>query len=160
MMDTRFDVELVSVTKRFGSTLAVDNISLRIPRGTYCCLLGPSGCGKTTTLRMIAGHEAVTDGDILIHGANVSDLPPIKRGTAMMFQSYALFPHMSCLDNVAFSLKMRGVGKLERHAKAREYLTLVHMSDYADRLPAQLSGGQQQRAGPGADQSPTGAAVG
>jgi putative spermidine/putrescine transport system ATP-binding protein len=145
MVDQRFDVELVSVTKRYGTTLAVDGISLRIPRGTYCCLLGPSGCGKTTTLRMIAGHEAVTEGDILIHGENVSDLPPIKRGTAMMFQSYALFPHMSCLDNVAFSLKMRGVGKKERHAKAQEYLGLVHMADYGARLPAQLSGGQQQR---------------
>src|SRR5580692_11384084 len=144
-MDSRFDVELISVTKRYGTTLAVDDISLRIPHGTYCCLLGPSGCGKTTTLRMIAGHEAVSEGDILIHGQNVSDLPPIKRGTAMMFQSYALFPHMSCLDNVAFSLKMRGVAKKERHAKAREYLALVHMADYADRLPAQLSGGQQQR---------------
>lgn len=144
-MDHRFDVELVSVTKKYGTTRAVDSISLRIPRGTYCCLLGPSGCGKTTTLRMIAGHEAVTEGDILIHGENVSDLPPIKRGTAMMFQSYALFPHMSCLDNVAFSLKMRGVAKKERHARAREYLGLVHMADFADRLPAQLSGGQQQR---------------
>ena len=145
VMDNRFDVELISVTKRYGTTLAVDGISLRIPRGTYCCLLGPSGCGKTTTLRMIAGHEAVTEGDVLIHGENVSDLPPIKRGTAMMFQSYALFPHMSCLDNVAFSLKMRGVAKKERHSRAREYLALVHMSDFADRLPAQLSGGQQQR---------------
>jgi putative spermidine/putrescine transport system ATP-binding protein len=144
-MDTRFDVELISVTKRYGTTLAVDDISLRIPHGTYCCLLGPSGCGKTTTLRMIAGHEAVSEGDILIHGQNVSDLPPIKRGTAMMFQSYALFPHMSCLDNVAFSLKMRGVAKAERHDRAREFLKLVQMSDYAMRLPAQLSGGQQQR---------------
>ncbi len=144
-MDTRFDVELVSVTKRYGTTLAVEAISLRIPRGTYCCLLGPSGCGKTTTLRMIAGHEAVSEGDILIHGENVSDLPPVRRGTAMMFQSYALFPHMSCLDNVAFSLKMRGVGKAERHKKARDFLALVHMEGFAERLPAQLSGGQQQR---------------
>ena len=144
-MDSRFDVELVSVTKRYGSTLAVDNVSLRIPRASYCCLLGPSGCGKTTTLRMIAGHEAITDGDILIGGQNVSDLPPVARGTAMMFQSYALFPHLNCLDNVAFSLKMRGVGKTERHDRAREFLKLVHMSDYALRLPAQLSGGQQQR---------------
>ena len=144
-MDPRFDVELVSVTKRYGSTLAVDNVSLRIPRGSYCCLLGPSGCGKTTTLRMIAGHEAITDGDILIGGQNVSDLPPVARGTAMMFQSYALFPHLNCLDNVAFSLKMRGIGKTERHERAREFLKLVHMSDYALRLPAQLSGGQQQR---------------
>ncbi|HEX2939736.1 MAG TPA: ABC transporter ATP-binding protein [Rhodopila sp.] len=145
MMDTRYDVELVSVTKRYGGTVAVDAISLRIPHATYCCLLGPSGCGKTTTLRMIAGHEAITDGDILIHGQNVSDLPPVKRGTAMMFQSYALFPHMSCLNNVAFSLRMRGVGKHERHKSAREFLALVHMEAFADRLPAQLSGGQQQR---------------
>jgi putative spermidine/putrescine transport system ATP-binding protein len=144
-MDPRFDVELVSVTKRYGATLAVDNVSLRIPRASYCCLLGPSGCGKTTTLRMIAGHEAITDGDILIGGQNVSDMPPVARGTAMMFQSYALFPHLNCLDNVAFSLKMRGVGKTERHDRAREFLRLVHMSDYALRLPAQLSGGQQQR---------------
>lgn len=144
-MDPRFDVELVTVTKRYGETLAVDSISLRIPRATYCCLLGPSGCGKTTTLRMIAGHEAITEGDILIHGQNVSNLPPVKRGTAMMFQSYALFPHMTCLDNVAFSLKMRGVGKQERHRQARKFLSLVHMESFADRMPAQLSGGQQQR---------------
>jgi putative spermidine/putrescine transport system ATP-binding protein len=144
-MDPRFDVELVSVTKRYGTTLAVDSVSLRIPRASYCCLLGPSGCGKTTTLRMIAGHEAITDGDILIGGQNVSDLPPVARGTAMMFQSYALFPHLNCLDNVAFSLKMRGIGKTERHERAREFLKLVHMADYAMRLPAQLSGGQQQR---------------
>jgi putative spermidine/putrescine transport system ATP-binding protein len=144
-MDSRFDVELVAVTKRYGTTLAVDGISLRIPHASYCCLLGPSGCGKTTTLRMIAGHEAITDGDILINGQNVSDLPPVARGTAMMFQSYALFPHLNCLDNVAFSLKMRGVPKLERHGRARDFLKLVHMSDFASRLPAQLSGGQQQR---------------
>lgn len=144
-MDPRFDVELVSITKRYGTTLAVDDISLRIPVASYCCLLGPSGCGKTTTLRMIAGHEAITDGDILIQGRNVSELPPVTRGTAMMFQNYALFPHLNCLDNVAFSLKMRGVGKAERHAKAREFLDLVHMGDFSQRLPAQLSGGQQQR---------------
>ena len=144
-MDHRWDVELVKVTKRYGTTVAVDAVSLRIPPATYCCLLGPSGCGKTTTLRMIAGHETVTEGDVLIRDANVTDLPPAKRGTAMMFQSYALFPHLTCLDNVAFSLKMRGVGKAERHAKAREYLALVHMADFAARLPAQLSGGQQQR---------------
>ncbi|MBN8897618.1 MAG: ABC transporter ATP-binding protein, partial [Rhodospirillales bacterium] len=144
-MDHRWDVELVKVTKRYGTTVAVDAVSLRIPPATYCCLLGPSGCGKTSTLRMIAGHETVTEGDVLIRDANVTDLPPAKRGTAMMFQSYALFPHLTCLDNVAFSLKMRGVGKAERHAKAREYLALVHMADFAARLPAQLSGGQQQR---------------
>ena len=141
----RFDVELVTVTKRYDRTLAVDAISLRIPRASYCCLLGPSGCGKTSTLRMIAGHETVTEGDILIRDRNITDLPTAKRGTAMMFQSYALFPHLDCLDNVAFSLKMRGVGKAERHARAREFLDLVEMEEFALRLPGQLSGGQQQR---------------
>jgi putative spermidine/putrescine transport system ATP-binding protein len=144
-MDGRFDVELIEVSKRYGSTLAVDSISLRIPTASYCCLLGPSGCGKTSTLRMIAGHEAITSGDILIKGENVSDRAPVSRGTAMMFQSYALFPHLNCLDNVAFSLKMRGIGKAERHQRARHFLGLVQMGDFAQRLPAQLSGGQQQR---------------
>jgi putative spermidine/putrescine transport system ATP-binding protein len=145
MMVPRYDVELVSVSKRYGETLAVDRISLRIPRASYCCLLGPSGCGKTSTLRMIAGHEGITDGDIRIGDIDVAGLPPRNRGTAMMFQNYALFPHLSCLDNVAFSLKMRGVAKAERHRRAGEFLALVHMQDYAARLPAQLSGGQQQR---------------
>jgi putative spermidine/putrescine transport system ATP-binding protein len=140
-----YDVELVAVTKRYGATLAVDRLSLRIPRASYCCLLGPSGCGKTSILRMIAGHEAVTEGDILIGNRNVTDFPSVKRGTAMMFQSYALFPHLTCLDNVAFSLKMRGVAKAERRAQALEFLALVRMEAFADRLPAQLSGGQQQR---------------
>jgi putative spermidine/putrescine transport system ATP-binding protein len=144
-MDSRYDVELASVTKRYGLTTAVHGISLRIPKSTYCCLLGPSGCGKTSTLRMIAGHERVSDGDILIQGKNVTDLSPRARGTAMMFQNYALFPHLNCRDNVAFSLKMRGVSKRERHAKAAEFLELVHMESFAERLPAQLSGGQQQR---------------
>jgi len=144
-MDPRYDVELVAVTKRYGDTTAVDSISLRIPKASYCCLLGPSGCGKTSTLRMIAGHESITDGDVLIDGQNVTGLPPIKRGTAMMFQSYALFPHLSCIDNVAFSLKARGVAKAARHAKAREFLDLVQMGALAERLPGQLSGGQQQR---------------
>jgi putative spermidine/putrescine transport system ATP-binding protein len=141
----RFDVELIAVTKRYDQTVAVDAVSLRIPPASYCCLLGPSGCGKTSTLRMIAGHEQITEGDILIRDRNVTDLPTARRGTAMMFQSYALFPHLSCLDNVAFSLKMRGVGKAERHARARQFLELVEMPDFATRLPAQLSGGQQQR---------------
>jgi len=138
-------LELVSVTKRYGTTVAVDAIDLKIPAGTYCCLLGPSGCGKTSTLRMIAGHESVSEGDIVLGAANVTDLPPAKRGTAMMFQSYALFPHLSVLDNVAFALKMSGVAKPERHAKAMDLLKLVAMDAYANRLPAQLSGGQQQR---------------
>jgi putative spermidine/putrescine transport system ATP-binding protein len=144
-MSGRCDVELVAVTKRFGATVAVDKISLRIPEKSYCCLLGPSGCGKTTTLRIIAGHESVSDGDVLIAAQNVTNLPPAKRGTAMMFQNYALFPHLNSIDNVAFGLKMRGVGKVERRRQAREFLELTQMSAYTDRLPAQLSGGQQQR---------------
>ncbi len=138
-------LELVSVTKRYGTTVAVNSIDLKIPAGTYCCLLGPSGCGKTSTLRMIAGHESASDGDIVLGAANVTDLPPAKRGTAMMFQSYALFPHLSVLDNVAFALKMRGIDKPTRHGKAMELLKLVAMESYAGRLPTQLSGGQQQR---------------
>src|SRR5579864_4981220 len=102
------EIEIASVTKRFGDTVAVDKVSLRIPQGAYCCLLGPSGCGKTTILRMIAGHETPTDGDIRIGGGSVLGQPPLQRGTAMMFQAYALFPHLSVIDNVAFSLKMRG----------------------------------------------------
>jgi putative spermidine/putrescine transport system ATP-binding protein len=139
------NLELVRVSKRYGATLAVDAIDLRVPSDGYCCLLGPSGCGKTSTLRMVAGHETVSEGDILIGDANVTDLPPAKRGTAMMFQSYALFPHLSCVDNVAFSLKMRGVDKASRRAQAMEFLELVAMTPFAERVPAQLSGGQQQR---------------
>jgi putative spermidine/putrescine transport system ATP-binding protein len=138
-------LELINLTKRYGTTVAVDQINLKIPASSYCCLLGPSGCGKTSTLRMIAGHEAVSAGDIILDGRNVTDLPPVDRGTAMMFQSYALFPHLSCLDNVAFSLRMRGIDKATRHAKAMATLRLVDMEPYARRLPAQLSGGQQQR---------------
>jgi putative spermidine/putrescine transport system ATP-binding protein len=138
-------LELIEVSKRYGTTLAVDAINLEIPSGTYCCLLGPSGCGKTSTLRMIAGHEAVTEGTVRLAGHEVTDLPPAQRGTAMMFQSYALFPHLSALDNVAFPLKVRGVGKSERRDRAGRLLELVAMGDYARRLPAQLSGGQQQR---------------
>jgi putative spermidine/putrescine transport system ATP-binding protein len=139
------EVAILGVTKRFGPTTAVENLDLTIPHGSYCCLLGPSGCGKTTILRMIAGHETPTRGDIRIGGTSVLGLPQIQRGTAMMFQSYALFPHRSVLDNVAFALKMRGAGRVARHAKARELLAKVQLDKFADRLPAELSGGQQQR---------------
>jgi putative spermidine/putrescine transport system ATP-binding protein len=139
------DVELIGVVKRYGAAAAVDGIALKIPGRTYCCLLGPSGCGKTTTLRLIAGHERLSGGDILIGDTVISDLPPARRRTAMMFQNYALFPHLSCVDNVAFSLKMRHVAKDARRAKAMELLELVQMAGFALRRPAQLSGGQQQR---------------
>lgn len=139
------DLELASVSKKYGDTIAVEAINLKIKAGTYCCLLGPSGCGKSSTLRMIAGHELVSDGDIVLGSRVVNDDPPAKRGTAMMFQSYALFPHLSVLDNVAFSLKMRGETKTVRHERANAMLETVDMAAYAQRLPAQLSGGQQQR---------------
>src|ERR1700730_14350261 len=138
-------LELVQLSKVYGNVTAVDAVNLKIPAGSYCCLLGPSGCGKTSTLRMIAGHESVSSGDIIVGPRHVPDLPPAQRSTAMMFQSYALFPHLSVLDNVAFALKMRGVAKAERHAEAKKLLELVDMQTYAARLPPQLSGGQQQR---------------
>nr|WP_319514564.1 ABC transporter ATP-binding protein [uncultured Cohaesibacter sp.] len=138
-------IELASVTKRYGTTAAVDQISLKIAAGSYSCLLGPSGCGKSTTLRMIAGHEAISDGDVVFANKVVNDLPPAKRGTAMMFQSYALFPHLDLIDNVAFSLKMKGVEKSKRRAEAMEMLERMQLGGFADRQPAQLSGGQQQR---------------
>ncbi|APW43986.1 ABC transporter ATP-binding protein [Rhodoferax saidenbachensis] len=139
-------IEIVALTKQYAQGKpAVDNINLRIASGSYCCLLGPSGCGKSTTLRMIAGHESVSSGDILLENRNITDLPAAERGTAMMFQSFALFPHLSALDNVAFSLKMKGVDKAERHAKAQDLLQRVAMGHLADRKPAELSGGQQQR---------------
>jgi putative spermidine/putrescine transport system ATP-binding protein len=144
-MNRTGQIDLVDVTKRFGGTLAINDINLTIPAGTYCCLLGPSGCGKTTILRMIAGHETPTGGDVRINGESVIGLPPVQRGTAMMFQSYALFPHLTCLDNVAFNLKMRGVGKAERRERARKMLERVQMGRFAERVPAELSGGQQQR---------------
>jgi putative spermidine/putrescine transport system ATP-binding protein len=139
------DIRLVNLTKKFGASYAVENINLTIPHGSYCCLLGPSGCGKTTILRMIAGHETPTSGEIHIGGEMMVGKPPVERGTAMMFQSYALFPHLSILDNVAFYLKMRGVGKDERRQKAEEMLRRVQLISLKDRMPAQLSGGQQQR---------------
>jgi len=144
-MTTTAALELVQLTKKYGGVTAVDAINLKIPAGSYCCLLGPSGCGKTSTLRMVAGHESATSGDIIVGPKNVTDLPPAGRSTAMMFQSYALFPHLSVIDNVAFALKMKGIAKAKRHAEARKLLELVDMQAYAARLPAQLSGGQQQR---------------
>src|SRR5271167_3398738 len=138
-------INIINVTKRFGDAVAVADLTLTIDHGTYCCLLGPSGCGKTTILRMIAGHEFPTSGDVLIGNRNVTGLPPVERGTAMMFQSYALFPHRSVIDNVAFALKIRGLGKTERYATARELLEKVRLEAFANRLPSELSGGQQQR---------------
>jgi putative spermidine/putrescine transport system ATP-binding protein len=139
------EIRLVDLTKKFGNSYAVQNINLTIPHGSYCCLLGPSGCGKTTILRMIAGHETPSSGEIYIGDQMVVGKRPVERGTAMMFQSYALFPHLTIQDNVAFYLKMRGVGKEERRQRALEMLQRVQLDHLKDRMPAQLSGGQQQR---------------
>jgi len=143
---TAGEIRLVDISKSFSrGSYAVKQINLTIPDGSYCCLLGPSGCGKTTILRMIAGHETPTAGEISIGGQSVVGLPPGRRGTAMMFQSYALFPHLSVLDNVAFYLKMRGIRKDERRQQARAMLERVQLDHLRERMPAQLSGGQQQR---------------
>lgn len=139
------DLELVAVTKRYGDTVAVNSVSHSFAPGSYTCLLGPSGCGKSSTLRMIAGHETVSEGSVLLGGRDISHLTPAKRGTAMMFQNYALFPHLSVRDNVSFSLKMKGIDKAERYKSADEMLELVDLTALTNRMPDQLSGGQQQR---------------
>ncbi|MGF1536706.1 MAG: ABC transporter ATP-binding protein [Elainellaceae cyanobacterium] len=142
---TAAQVALRSVTKTYGSVVAIENLTLDIPAGSYCCLLGPSGCGKTTTLRLISGHEAVTQGQVLIGDRCVNHLPPAQRNTAMMFQNYALFPHKTVWQNVEFGLKMQQVPAPERRQRVDEMLELVGLSHTGDRKPHQLSGGQQQR---------------
>jgi len=139
-------IELAGVAKSYdGQINAVDGINLKIPDGAYCCFLGPSGCGKSTILRMVAGHEDPTAGEIMIGGENVVGLAPVERRTAMMFQSYALFPHLTVRDNIAFALRVRGLSKSERYFKADAMIEKVRLTEFANRLPAQLSGGQQQR---------------
>jgi len=139
-------IELAGLVKSYdGITRAVDGVNLKIPDGAYCCFLGPSGCGKTTILRMIAGHEDPSDGEILIGGENVVGLAPVERRTAMMFQSYALFPHLNVRDNIAFALRVRGMSAAERRKAADAMIEKVRLTELADRLPGQLSGGQQQR---------------
>ena len=144
-MSQPLDLELAKLLKKYDNTIAVNNIDLKIKAGSYCCLLGPSGCGKTSTLRMIAGHEEITDGDILLGSTIINGLPPSKRGTSMMFQNYALFPHLNCLDNVAFPQKIKGISKEKRYSAALKILEMVQMKNFSDRYPNQLSGGQQQR---------------
>jgi putative spermidine/putrescine transport system ATP-binding protein len=139
-------IELAGLVKSYdGVNRVVDGVNLKIADGSYCCFLGPSGCGKTTILRMIAGHEDPSDGEILIGGEQVVGLAPVERRTAMMFQSYALFPHLNVRDNIAFALRVRGISATERRKAADAMIEKVRMTELADRLPAQLSGGQQQR---------------
>ena len=144
-MSIEQNLELVGLKKFYGKTEAIKGLNLKIKSGEYCCLLGPSGCGKTSLLRMIAGHEEISDGDILLGNKRLNGLTPANRGTSMMFQSYALFPHLSVLDNVAFALKIKGMPKAERYDRANKFIDMVRMQEFSNRLPDQLSGGQKQR---------------
>ena len=141
-------IEFRQVSKRYGdarSPLVVNGIDLVVPKGTLTTILGPSGCGKTTTLRMIAGLETPTAGTILIDGQDVTTLGPAERNVSMVFQSYALFPHMNVLDNVGYGLLVTGVPREERARRAQQAMELVGLAGYGQRLPSELSGGQQQR---------------
>ncbi|WP_255603235.1 ABC transporter ATP-binding protein [Oscillochloris sp. ZM17-4] len=138
-------IELRDVVKAFGDVYAVDHVSLQIRDGEFFSLLGPSGCGKTTSLRMIAGFEYPTSGEIMIHGREMSSTPPHLRPVNTVFQSYALFPHMSVEQNVAFGLEMKGVAKADLGPRVQEALEMVRLTGYGARRPRQLSGGQQQR---------------
>ena len=139
------DIELRNVSKAFGSTPAVCEASFTINQGEFLTLLGPSGCGKTTTLRLIAGLETPDAGEIYVRGQRVDPLPPFRRDTALVFQNYALFPHKTVYQNVAFGLKYRGIPRHQHKERAREALEIVKLPGYEARYPAQLSGGQQQR---------------
>src|SRR5215468_11789538 len=142
---TTSDVRLDHVTKEFDDVTAVDDLSLDIDRGSFFALLGPSGCGKTTTLRMIGGFEEPTQGRIELGGIDVAPLPPYKRDVNTVFQSYALFPHLSIFENVGFGLRRRGVKGGELRGRVTEALELVGLAGLERRKPRQLSGGQQQR---------------
>ncbi|POF28523.1 ABC transporter ATP-binding protein [Roseibium marinum] len=138
-------IQLESVTRRWGETTAVDGLSIHIPEGSFTALLGPSGCGKSTTLRMIAGLENVSEGRVLIGGEDVTGRPSSKRDLSMVFQSYALFPHLSVAENIIFGLKVRRVGRADRDARLARVAGLLGLSTLLERKPGQLSGGQQQR---------------
>jgi putative spermidine/putrescine transport system ATP-binding protein len=139
------DVQLVSVRKAYGDVVAVAEVDLEIQHGEFFSLLGPSGSGKTTLLRMIAGFERPDSGRVLLRGRDVTDRPPYDRDVNTVFQDYALFPHLTVLENVAYGLRVKGVPKGERRARAEEALELVRLPGYGGRKPAQLSGGQRQR---------------
>jgi putative spermidine/putrescine transport system ATP-binding protein len=138
-------LSLHGLRKEYGTVVAVDDLSLEVDRGEVVCLLGPSGCGKTTTLRMVAGFVTPTAGEVRIEGVSVAHLPPYRRDTGMVFQHYALFPHLAVAENVGFGLRSLGLPRPEREARVREMLGMVELADLAHRLPRELSGGQQQR---------------
>ncbi|MDQ1434660.1 MAG: spermidine/putrescine transport system ATP-binding protein [Actinomycetota bacterium] len=139
------EVGLYGVTKRFGDMVAVDDVTITVGRGEFFSMLGPSGCGKTTSLRMIAGFEEPDSGRVELTGRDIVGVPPYKRNVNTVFQSYALFPHLTVADNVAFGLRRKKVSKSEVRDRVRRYLDLVQLNGYDDRRPSQLSGGQQQR---------------
>jgi len=143
--DAMTELRLVGLVKRFGEVTAVDRIDLTVPAGSLVALLGPSGCGKTTTLRMVAGLEEPTEGDVLFDGASVLGTPTERRNIGMVFQRYVLFPHMNVARNVSFGLRMRGVERAEIERRVNEVLEVVQLEGLAQRFPSQLSGGQQQR---------------
>ena len=138
-------LRLENLTKRFGDFTAVSDLDLTVERGEFVSLLGPSGCGKTTTLQMVAGFVEPSAGRIVIDGRDITRIKPNQRGLGIVFQSYALFPHMSVFENVSFGLEMRGVGRRERRSRVMETLELVHLDHLAERYPRELSGGQRQR---------------
>ncbi|HEY7543707.1 MAG TPA: ATP-binding cassette domain-containing protein, partial [Blastocatellia bacterium] len=144
-MEEACEVELVSVTKKYGKTIAADKVSLRIRRGEFLTLLGPSGCGKTTLLRMIAGFETPDEGQVILGGADVTGSPPYPRDVTTVFQPYALFPHMNVFANVAFGLERKGTPRDETKTRVARALELVRLNEMEDRRPTELSGGQQQR---------------
>jgi spermidine/putrescine transport system ATP-binding protein len=145
VVDAEPDIRLERVTKRFGEMTAVDALDLEVPRGAFYALLGPSGCGKTTTLRMVGGFEDPTDGRVFLGGDDVTERPPYKRDVNTVFQSYALFPHLTVEQNVSFGLERRKVGKDEVRKRVAETLDLVQLGSFGRRKPGQLSGGQAQR---------------
>src|SRR5437773_6883914 len=139
------EVQLVDLVKRFADVAAVDGVNLHMPAGEFFSLLGPSGCGKTTTLRLIAGFERPTDGQILLDGVDMAQTPPHKRNVNTVFQNYALFPHLTVAENVAFGLRYKDVSKADAKKRVGEALGLVRLGGLEKRRPSELSAGQQQR---------------
>src|SRR3989449_2517435 len=144
-MSRRVELEVRELTKRYSPQVSVGPITFEVYEGEFFSLLGPSGCGKTTTLRCVAGFERLSQGSIKLHGARLDDKPPHRRDVGLVFQNYALFPHLTVFDNIAFGLRLRKVEKAEIEHRVGQMLELVDLPNLAERYPAQLSGGQQQR---------------